>query len=260
MGLSDGAFFEQVLPLLAKQRQPFAAYLVTLSMHHPYRLPAGHARLDVGVLEGTRIGGYLQSAHYFDEVFGTFLSRLDSIGLLDRSVLALYGDHPANYGSESALRDVLVRYAAYAPPERGPDLRLWQADHRLAFMIRLPQGAHARRVAAPAGHLDIAPTLLDLLGIDEHQMVSLGRNILAGPKSFVAFRDGSFVSGDTLCVAASSDELAWCRDTRSGGEVPTASQQVNVADAKERLAVSDQLLSGDLIAWATSVRRRAPLH
>jgi lipoteichoic acid synthase len=257
MGLSDGAFFEQVLPLLARQQEPFAAYLVTLTMHHPYRLPRGYTRLDVGALEGTRIGGYLQSAHYFDEVFGEFLRQLDSVGLLDRSVLALYGDHPANYGEERALREMLARYTAYSPPKTGPDHHLWRADHRLAFLIRLPGGGHARRVTTPAGHLDVAPTLLDLLGIGADRMVGLGRNVLTDPRSLVAFRDGSFVKGDTLCVAASSDELAWCRDTRRGVDVPVASQMSNLAATKERLAVSDLLLFGDMIPWAATLQKRA---
>ena len=44
--------------------EPFMAFLITLSNHHPYDLPEHHRRLDVGGLDGTIAGRYLQSVNY----------------------------------------------------------------------------------------------------------------------------------------------------------------------------------------------------
>src|SRR5207253_187775 len=58
-GLADGDFFNQTIPLLLGQREPFIAFLITVSNHHPYDLPQKHRSLHLGDLEGTLIGKYL---------------------------------------------------------------------------------------------------------------------------------------------------------------------------------------------------------
>jgi phosphoglycerol transferase MdoB-like AlkP superfamily enzyme len=42
-------------------RPPFTTYLMTLSGHHPFRLPAELRSLELGGLEGTLLGDYLQA-------------------------------------------------------------------------------------------------------------------------------------------------------------------------------------------------------
>jgi lipoteichoic acid synthase len=65
------------------------AFLLSASNHHPYRLPAKHRRLHLGALDGTLLGDYLHSVHYFDAAFGEFVTRLRHTGLLDASVIVL---------------------------------------------------------------------------------------------------------------------------------------------------------------------------
>jgi len=55
-------------------------------------LPASLARSQLGL--------YLQTVRYFDTVLGDFLAKLDERGLLDRSVIVLYGDHSARLGHD----------------------------------------------------------------------------------------------------------------------------------------------------------------
>ena len=58
-----------------------------------------------GEFEGTLLGKYLQTVHYFDTVFGEFLTRLEADGLLDQSVLVVYGDHAVRrYRPETEIR------------------------------------------------------------------------------------------------------------------------------------------------------------
>ena len=87
LGLADREFFAQIDPVLRSQRRPFMALLVTLSNHHPYRLPAGHRVLSLGELAGSLLGDYLESVHYFDAMFGGFVDTLRRDGVLDRSLI-----------------------------------------------------------------------------------------------------------------------------------------------------------------------------
>lgn len=261
MGLTDKALFPQVTPLLETLREPFMAYLLTLSTHHPYRIPKGYQELDLGSIGGTKLRNYLQTVHYTDQALGEFIQRLDTTGLLDRSVLVVYGDHTANLGDPRDLETLLTRHAGY-PKRRSPfDDRYWRAANELGFMIHLPHDAAAGRRPGGGGLLDIAPTALHLLGVEDPGMVMLGRDLTTEGRPFVVFRDGSFVAGDTLCIVGSASILTpQCRHTRTGVSVPVEGQRPRFEEARRRLAVSDILLHGDLIPWASAApwRRAAP--
>jgi lipoteichoic acid synthase len=257
MGLSDASFFRQMLPRLTGEHQPFMAYLVTLSTHFPFRLPPDLADSSLGVPAGTLVGAYLQSVHQFDKALGEFLAGLEDRGLLDRSVLVLYGDHGA-FGDEAALGALLSRYAGY--PERRPgfDFRYWQVEKQLPLIIHLPHDAAAGVRSGSGGDLDIAPTVMALLGISNPHMVTMGRDLTTGGNSFVVFRDGSFVVGDTACVVPSASVRAvQCRQLGTGRELIPEALRGRFQEARARLAVSDILLSGDLIPWASQLDPRA---
>jgi phosphoglycerol transferase MdoB-like AlkP superfamily enzyme len=118
MGLTDEVFFRQIDTRLNAAHEPFMAFLITTSNHHPYDLPAHDRRLDVGALEGTLAGRYLQSVHYFDRVFDAFVSRLRESGLLDRSVVVVYGDHRAS-GRTHRRFHAFSDFSPAIPFERG---------------------------------------------------------------------------------------------------------------------------------------------
>lgn len=246
MGLGDREFLRRALPLLARQPEPFLAYLITLSSHHPYPLPAAHKALRLGDLEGTLVGDYLHSVHYADGAIGEFVRGLETRGLLDRSVLVLYGDHKAKLGEEHLQRLPGVGAGVVSSPTA--KLRAWRERHRIPLLIRLPGGAHAGTYSPSGSQLDILPTVLGLLGVRDSGTVTLGRDLSGGTNSFVAFRNGSFALGDTLCVTpTASDVHALCGDVGSGETLDAARLRPQFQRARQRLRVSDQLVVGDLI-------------
>ena len=97
MGLSDRSFFRQSLAMLSRERQPFYAFMITLTSHYPYSFPKllEQAAFDAGEYKGTVVGSYLAAIHYLDREFGAFIKGLKKSGLYDKSVIALYGDHNA---------------------------------------------------------------------------------------------------------------------------------------------------------------------
>ncbi len=253
IGLSDGEFFRQTLPRLEREPRPFMAFLITLSNHHDWGLPKKYQTFRVGSLKGTLIGRYLQSVHYFDTVFGEFLGQLERGGLLDQSIIVVYGDHKAQFGTgefggQAELAKLLTRYADWPPPEKGLDARYWHVQNQLPLIIHLPGDAAAGTRSVSGGHLDIAPTVLNLLGIEDHDMVTLGRDLTRDEDALVVFRSGSFLYADTLCVTLdASVRTARCRDTRSGAALDPAQLLARFDQARERLRASDLIISGNLI-------------
>jgi lipoteichoic acid synthase len=241
-GLADGDFFAQTAPVLERQAVPFVGFLVTVSNHSPYDLPQEHRRLDVGNLEGTRLGKYLQSVHYSDAAFGAFIERLRKIGLLDESLTVVYGDHEAWLGDSAPLPSLL------GFPESDQHAS-WRAQKTIPLLIRLPDGSHAHVDGTTGGHLDIAPTVLSLLGIPADD-VMLGNDLTRGSDSVVAFRDGSFTDGTFAHLHYENR----CFEVRSGRQVSCQLLETLRRQALETLEVSDLIIRGNLVP----VLRRSP--
>jgi len=192
-GLADGVFFARVAPRLAELPQPFFAMLITLGLHHPFDLfPDRHKVLDVGELKDTPLGNYIHAMHYFDTSLATLMTLLEDKGLAGSTVVALYGDHEAGLGSSREVREL----AGDPRWTTSTNVMLW----RVPFLVVLPGAPLAGERAVPGGHVDIAPTLLDLLGIDRPPSF-MGSSLLAERPFPALIRGGSAVAGDRLFVA-----------------------------------------------------------
>ena len=185
-GLNDRDFLQQMVPRLAAQRRPFAAFLITLSDHHPYDdFPKELKTLRLGRLEGTRFGNYLHAMHYFDAAFGAFVDALEREGILQNAVLALWGDH----GSGLTWETLAPRIGHSAT-----EAELYLTE-TVPLLIDVPGAGLPRLTDAPCGQIDVAPTLLALLGVDPSGFAFLGRNLLGAPanvpavQQFTVWRD-----------------------------------------------------------------------
>jgi arylsulfatase A-like enzyme/Flp pilus assembly protein TadD len=96
--------------------------------------------------------GYDREISYLDACFGDLLDRLEEAGQLDDAILVVAADHGESLGEHG---------------ERTHGLFLYEGAVRIPLLIRAPGLLPAgRRVAAPAELVDVAPTLLDLLGLE----------------------------------------------------------------------------------------------
>lgn len=238
---SDREFFAQSLPILHTQQEPFAGFLLSSSSHHPYVIPEEYRSLQLGEYEGTMLGDYLHAVHYFDEMFGQFVDQLRESGLLDRSILVLYGDHQAFLtGSPELPR--LLGFGAWDA------LQHFRVVKKVPLLIRLPHGEGAGVRTITGNHLDVAPTLLSLLGIADHGAVMLGRDLTRDRESLVVFRDGSFADGSHYFVNRfGRTGASRCYEAESGRPADCGPLEPKRRDARERLEISDLIIQGDLI-------------
>ena len=106
-GLSDRSFITQSvekIKKIASEHENFYGTIITLSNHTPFDEIESYGEYDVsktidGVkydyLEGTKLGNYMKSVHYADQQIGLLIELLDKEGLLDNTVIVIYGDHDA---------------------------------------------------------------------------------------------------------------------------------------------------------------------
>jgi len=173
-GLSDRDFLDQVQQRLTAIERPFAAYLLTLSLHHPFEgFPRHLEVLDVGRWQGTPFGNFLHTMHFFDASLASFMAGLERSGLAGSTVVAVWGDHDAGFPWRP---EIAVAMGASHDPEG------WYLSQEVPLFIHVP-GANGLRGERDivAGHVDVAPTLLALLGVDPAPYAYVGRNLLGTP-------------------------------------------------------------------------------
>ena len=246
--LGDRSFLRQSERLIGRLKQPFYAFLVTLSSHHPYKLPASARSFDAGEFAGTMFGDYLTAVHYADAALGAFIDRLKADGLWDRSIVVIYGDHDNSIAEWPLYERFLGRPLHIA--ERHLLLRA------VPLVVHLPDGAMGGEVrTVPAGQTDIAPTILHLLGVDTGGRIMAGLPLMAGRESgaasdgrVIAFRSGAFTDGRLFYAARPPEEGGGiCYDARSGEVLPGSRCVAAKRAAEEELAASARAVEYGLI-------------
>jgi len=240
-GLSDRDFLEQTARWFATSAQPFAAYLLTLSLHHPFDdFPAHLEELDVGVWDGTPFGNFLHTMHFFDASLAAFVAALEHEGLAENTVIAIWGDHDAGFPWRTEIA------AAMGATH---DAAGWYLSQEIPLFIKLP-GIDLLRGerTVPAGHVDVAPTLLALLGVDPTPYAFVGRNLLGEDLErpvvgeYGCWRNSThlFLQGD-----GSLDDGA-CIELRTMEPVPSAGCREGYYEAIRTDEVSSLVLEHDL--------------
>jgi lipoteichoic acid synthase len=245
LGLSDESFLRQVVGKLKQLPEPYYAFVVTLTSHAPFAFDGLPQTLDLGALAGTKVGDYLQAVHYTDAAIGHFVERLRAEGILDRSVLMVYGDHLGVGRQASGMADLLQ-----IPADQ--ELAWVRAEKRVPFLVRLPGGAHAGVQQQAAGEADIAPTLAGLLGIPTDRAYLMGRDLFATQTGVVALADGSAVNDQYYYRSAGADvSQGTCYAIATGARVPPTDCTQLAQVAAQQLRVSRLIIEQNLIEELT---------
>jgi phosphoglycerol transferase MdoB-like AlkP superfamily enzyme len=242
-GLNDRDFLQQMVPRLTRLSRPFAAWLITLSLHHPFDdFPERHKTLTLGGLEHTSFGNYLHTMHFFDQALEDFQGALARAGLLDDTLLVVFGDHDAGFPRQAALAATIGI---------GTDAAAWELNDRVPLLLKVPGQGSARptgAVSVAAGQTDFAPTLLALLGIDPADLPYAGRNLLGNPgdlplpRPYGDWRDGThlFMSG------SSSDRGGACFALRHAAFVSDSACRATNDIARRAREISRLVVVNDL--------------
>lgn len=191
IGLRDDAFYEQSIRKLAKVKKPFFAHLISLESHTPFDVREEDKELDVGELEGTILGKYLHSAHVADQSLVVLLNEMKKTGLDKNTTLVIFGDHDAeleNKWIELYLGKV--------------DKRSKITNTRVPFVIVTPNQELKGLNENVMGEIDIAPSILHLMGIVPEEPLFYGGNIFnPEQQSMVRLPQGNMITNDYLFLS-----------------------------------------------------------
>jgi len=142
-GVADEVLYDNTLPVLdqaAAAGRPFFAHVMTTSNHRPYTYPDG--RIDI-----PSPGGRKGAVKYTDYAIGRFIENARSKPWFKDTLFVIVADHCASVAGKTRLPmdHYRIPLIFYAPDMLGP-------------------GVHAPMMS----QIDVAPTLIDLLGAKGH--------------------------------------------------------------------------------------------
>lgn len=248
-GLKDKEFFEQSMKYLTNLPEPYYTRFITLTNHHPFELDEEDATISQYDSNSRTLNRYFQTVRYLDESVEDFFDLLKESGEYENSIIILMGDH---YGISEFHNRAMATYLDKEIITPYDHIQL----QRVPLYIHIP-GHEGRVIPDIAGQIDIKPTLLYLLGVDDSSDISFGTSLLApNRKDYIALRDGSFITDEHIFTK----DVYYDRET--GVEVlnlndvddefdksePNEFTHLNEQVEKE-LTYSDRIIYGDLFRF-----------
>jgi phosphoglycerol transferase MdoB-like AlkP superfamily enzyme len=244
-GLNDRDFLRQVAERLPRLEQPFCAFLITLSNHHPFTdFPDEFRILRIEDVDDDKVRGYLHSMRWADEAIGDLLAGLEEAGLADSTVVAVWGDHDSGLFRNRQQAAVV----GLASDELGLVLH-----DRVPVIIRVPGTDVPKGILdVPTGLADVPPTLAALLAVDPAPLPWLGRNLLGAPADEpVLWGNWGWASRTRVHLSRNAPA---CFDASTGEEVALEECAEGSEAAMRLKEANDMILEGNL-----QVRLRAAL-
>ena len=266
LGISDKSFFSQAVPIIKEvsetENKPFYSTLITLTNHTPWsdldlmdeydvtwKVDIDGKEVVRDYLDGNILGNYFRSVHYMDQAFGEFISKLDEEGLLDNTVVVIYGDHDARISKKSY--NLMYNYDPYtdsvltSDDEGYKDYNEYEyrMDKKVPFIIWTKDGKVKKEVKTATGMIDAAPILENLFGLERNKY-ELGTDILGTNASdnVVVFVDGSYIT-NKIYYNGQNGEIY----SISGEAVDQNYIQDNSNRADNYIDISNDIITYDLI-------------
>ena len=230
LGLSDKAFFRQIVPILSNIKENNNKYfgtIITLSNHSPFGDIEKYSDFDVTMnyeyineegnkvdgnapyLDSTYIGNYLKSSHYADEALGELFDLLKENNLIDNTVFVFYGDHEARLSKKSF--DLLYNYDPLTNDVKSKDSEDYYDAYGYNYeilkntplIIWSGEEEFNKEITKVMGMYDILPTIANMFGFKEKY--SLGHDVFSNNEGIVVFPNGNVIT-DKVYYSDLNDE------------------------------------------------------
>lgn len=241
-GLKDKIFLSQSIKYIERLPQPFYLKLITVTNHYPYDLDKKNQSIDPTDTGDETVDGYVQTAHYLDQAIGEFLQWMKKTGLDKKTILVLYGDHYGISGNHHKASAELLKQEEFTNFD---NLKF----QRVPLMFHM-KGLKGGVKDTYGGEIDVLPTLLNLLGINDKDTIQFGHDLLS-PKApqIVAQRNGDFITpqyakvGGTYYYTKTGEEIEK-PDKKLKTKLVAISNKVTT-----QLSLSDRVIAGDLLRF-----------
>ncbi len=280
LGLSDRSFYKQSIEKIKEinaKGQPYYGTIITLTNHTPFSDTDLYGEFDVSLketvyneetkqyeevvypyMEGTKLGNYFKSAHYADVALGEFIDALEKEGILDNTVLVIYGDHDARLSKSDYRR--LYNYdketdSAKECKEEDRDCTIidtntYELLRKVPLLIysKETKQKYHKEVTTVMGMYDVMPTLGNMFGF--YNKYQLGHDIFnVKDDNIVVFPNGNWVT-NKLYYNSQNGSMLPLKET----EIPATYIEECNNYAEKLLNASNSTIVFDLIKKARETK------
>lgn len=215
IGLSDESFFRQsaaIIEDISTKHDKFYGTLVMLTNHTPWTDIEGHNDFDITMhytdefgeektapyLEGTTMGDYIRSVNYADNAIGQLMNDLDERGLLENTVILIYGDHDSKLKKSEYVR--LYNYDPQTDSIKDKDSEdyvnvdyySYEINRKVPFIIWTKNNRVTQTISEVMGMYDVQPTIGNMFNFNNP--FALGSDIFSKQENVVIFPSGNWIT------------------------------------------------------------------
>lgn len=270
LGLADKSFFEQSISKIKKineEHDKFYGTMIMLTNHTPFTDIENYSDYEVDYkyeqvneetgetetvsapyLEGTTLGSYFKSVNYADQAIGEFIDGLDKEGLLEDTVIVIYGDHDAKIKKKEYERYYNYDYETDTirdeddPDYVEVDYYQYELNRKVPFIIWTKDKDYNEEIEQVMGMYDVLPTLGNMLGVSSPYQ--LGHDIFNIKDNVVVFPDGNWLTDIMYYNSQKEESLLLDNST------PVSIDYIenNSKYAEQLIDISNNIIVYDLIA------------
>ena len=200
-------------------------------------------------LEGTKMGNYLKSVHYADEAIGELLNNLEEKGLLDDTIVVIYGDHDCKLKQSEFRKLYESEYYESVLIDKEDTVGVidnftYEINRKVPFIIwskDIKNTKYSKEVTEVMGMIDIMPTLANMLGVKPKY--ALGNDMFSVKDNVVVFPDGNWLT-NKVYYNSSSGQFRQL-DLESSIELDYIEK--NNLYAENLISISNSIITYDLI-------------
>ncbi len=244
-GILDKDLFSESAQYLEHLQQPFYTKFLSVTNHTPYYTDDKNFDFPSLNTGNSTVDNYVRTAHYLDQSLEQFFTYLKKSGIYQNSIFVIYGDH---FGISNTDNKDLAS-ALGKDPDTWNEFDNAQMQ-RVPLMIHMPGYTKGSVNHEYGGEIDVLPTLLHLLGIDDKDYLHFGTDLLSPQHDqVVAFRNGNFVTPKYTVLGGKvyNNQTGEIIDTKAAGideEISKDQEKVKTA-----LSLSDKLNQENLLRF-----------
>lgn len=220
---NDDDFMASILNIIddkTSNGETFMTWLTTVSSHQPYSVDSIQGNKYYDLTEDTNypedVRRYMSKLKILDNGLGILLDGLEERGILEDTVIVLYGDHYP-YGIKTDRLNKVLDY----------DTSEYYNAERVPFVIYNSE-LEGKVYSEYTSYINILPTIANLFNLDYDPRLYLGTDLLSKDyQSLVTFADGSWKNEKYYYDATKNKVINFTDEEISIEELQAINEDIN---------------------------------
>ena len=232
---NDDDMMEAILKIIDKKTkdstQPFMTWLTTVSGHQPYSVDSIQGSKYYSMTNNKNypydVKRFMSKLKIFDDGLGVLLKGLEERGILDDTVIVMYGDHYP-YGIS---KDHLNKALSY---NTNKDMSAEKVP-----LVIYNSATPGKKISSYTSYMNVLPTLANMFNLEYDPRLYLGEDVFSDDyESLVVFSDGSW-KNEYAYYKSSSNKVTYYKDGYTEADIARINSVIETKFKISELAITN---------------------